>query len=345
MAKAKDATPEMEEDILSNIPGLDDEEGVVGEENEDIGGELDDGRPLQRTQEELEPDPDDKGKKPVKGQEQELDPNDPRNKQPRYDAKGNVVDAKGNIIAAGGRERRLDEQNKRLKSLVTDGQAQVVKLRGEMGQIAFLNGIPQKYGLTNDEVALGLDMVALFRQDPEKVVTTILAEAASRGVDLNKILGRQGGIDTQAITRMLDQRLAPLQRQETEQRRNAEVEVEANRRYNSFLASYPDAETHQSAIAKLMADKNVGEETAYFMLREFAARNGMDFNSDLGQQIVARSQGQRPNGQQQRQPGQRPMVRGSNLQRQVETRQVAIASPDRSYASIVDEAINEAGIR
>lgn len=344
MATNRSSDPAAEKDILSTIPGMEDYVDVndtTGDDAaDDPNADVDDQSGRQQPIDDYQQGDDtgEPNKKP-QGDDQQQQP------QVRYDKQGNVVDARGNIIAPAGRARRLDEQNKRYKLLLDGQTAEMTKLKGQMGEMNFLNGQPQKLGLTNEEVAIGLDLVGMFKNGPqgiEQAVTMVLSEAAARGVDLNKILGKSSAIDTQAISRMLDQRLGPIQRQEQERQRNAAIETEATQRYNSFLASYPDAVHHQDAIAKLMSERGVPEAEAFMMIENFALRNRLDINQPLGPQIEAVMNG----GQQQRQqqPNQRPFANGRPVARQVVQRDTKVASPDRTFSSIVDEALAEAGI-
>ena len=195
-----------------------------------------------------------------------------------------------------------------------------------------------------------MDMMGMFKQNPAQLVQIVLAEAAARGVDLNRLLGSQiGAIQTNAISKMLDQRLKPLDDARQQNERHARAEQAAQDRYDRFLASYPDAELHQDAIANLMAEgKAQDEREGYYMVREFALRNGLDFSQPLGPQVAAKIQQQRTQGGKQpaNQQQRRPMVTGPSVpQRQMTQRETRIASPDRSYASIVEEAMNEAGLQ
>lgn len=349
MARMRNSDPVAEDELLKGVPGMENDDLVNNVDTDDQGDDQqDDGVDDQQQQQQRqevddtvdEPEIDPKTGKPV------VDPNDPANKQPaKYDAHGNVIDAKGNIIAPSGKYRRIEETSKRLKSLLDDSTKQVVQLRGQLAEREFLNGAPTKLGLTHEETAIGLDLFALFKRNPEEAVTTILAEAAARGVDLGKVLGNQNAVNTQAITAMLDRRLGPMDQERKQREQTTKIENEARERYNTFLTTYPDAETHQEAIATLMRDGKAKDETvAYFMLKEFATRNAFDFEQPLGPQIAAKMQN--PNGrrQQQRQQ-QRPMPDGRNVGRQATAKSTAIASPDRSFASIIDEVFAENGIR
>jgi hypothetical protein len=317
---------EVEDDVLDTVPGL--AEDVGAETGDDFDGvEADDPEPK------AEP-------RQAKGDPEQLQRED---QQVRYDQAGNVIDARGNIVAPAGRGRRLDEQNRRYKGLLDAKEKELQQARVAIAEAKYLNGAPQSLGLNADETAAALDMMALFKNNPGQLVQIVLAEAQAKGVDLNKLLGsNMGSVQTEAIKKMLDERLGPLDREfkarDAEQKLNSTV----MERYNTFLTKYPDADPHQDAIANLMRTQGINETEAYYRVREFALRNGLNFESPLGPQLaVIMQRGGQPRQQASR---RRPMINGrAPSNGQMTERKTEVASPDRSYASIIDEALQEAG--
>jgi hypothetical protein len=315
---------EVEDGMLDSVPGLAEDTG--GDEFDTVEGG------------------DEVGAEPQQ-QQTAQDPTDLRQQdegQVKYDQAGNVVDARGNIVAPAGRGRRLDEQNRRYRGLLEAKDRELQQLKATQGESQFLNGAPAKLGLNNDETAAALDMMALFKNNPAQLVQIVLAEASAKGVDLNKLLGQNiGAVQTDAIRKMLDDRLAPLDKINKERAENERVSSAVQTRYNTFLSNYPDADPHQDAIANLMRTQGLNEVESYFRVREFALRNGLDFNSPLGPQLaqVIQQRGQ----PQQQASRRRPIVNGRAPSNGMTERKTEVASPDRSYASIIDEALAESG--
>jgi hypothetical protein len=312
--------------MLDTVPGLEEDVGA-GDEFDNVQEADDTGEPQQQ-------------------QQQPQDPTQLRQQdegQVRYDQAGNVIDARGNIVAPAGRGRRLDEQNRRYRGLLDAKERELQQVRAQQSEANFLNGAPAKLGLNNDETAAALDMMALFKNNPAQLVQIVLAEASAKGVDLNKLLGSNiGAVQTDAIRKMLDDRLAPLDKINKERAENERVTQAVHTRYNTFLSKYPDADPHQDAIANLMRTQGLNEVEAYFRVREFALRNRLDFEQPLGPQLAAVMQrgGQQPGQQASR---RRPIVNGRTPSNGMTERRTEVASPDRSYASIIDEALQESG--
>jgi hypothetical protein len=320
---------DVEDNMLDTVPGMEqdtgDEFSGVDDSTPDEGGP-DGGSGSERQQ----PDP---------NQQRQAD-----DAQVRYDQAGNVIDARGNVIAPAGRGRRLDEQNRRYRGLLEAKEKELHQAQVAMAEAKYLNGAPSQLGLNADETAAALDMMALFKSNPSQLVQIVLAEASSKGVDLNKLLGSNiGTVQTDAIKKMLDERFAPLDKMSKERAQEAQLNQAVQTRYNTFLTKYPDADPHQDAIANLMRTQGLHETEAYFRVREFALRNGLNFDQPLGPQLAAIMQqgGQQPRQQASR---RRPIVNGRGPSNgQMTERRTEVASPDRSYASIVEEALAEAG--
>jgi hypothetical protein len=312
-----------EDAVLDNVPGLAEETGA--DEFEGVEEASDEG---------AQDDP-----------RQQVDPNQQRQQddgQVRYDQAGNVIDARGNIVAPAGRGRRLDEQNKRYRGLLEAKDRELHQLKVAQAEAKYLNGAPQSLGLNADETAAALDMMALFKSNPGQLVQIVLAEASAKGIDLNKLLGsNMGSVQTEAIKKMLDERLGPLDKMNKQREEDTRINTAVTHRYNTFLTKYPDAEPHQDAIANLMRTQGLHETEAYFRVREFALRNGLDFDQPLGPQLAAiMQQGGQPRQQASR---RRPIVNGRTPSNGMTERKSEVASPERSYASIIDEALIEAG--
>jgi len=325
---------EVENDLLGEIPGYEADDTAAAEP--DVEGDEAEEATIESgvTPSETETDP----TQQMRDEQQEI----------RYDQAGNVIDSRGNVIAPAGRARRLDEQNKRYKGMLDKERQSVTKLRQDIASQNFLNGAPKRLGLNYDETAAALDMMRQFKDNPAQFAQIILAEVAARGVDLNRLLGQNmGTVQTEAIKKMLDERLRPLDernRREAEVSKTNQVVLE---RYNAFIERYPEAEPHQDAIAELMRTEQAADEReGYFMVREFALRNGLDFSQPLGPQVVQKIQQHRQPATRQQQPNgnsPRPMVSGRIPDNNMTQRETRIASPDRSYASIIEEAMSEAG--
>lgn len=267
----------------------------------------------------------------------------------RGDKDGNLVDGSGNIIAKAGKERRLWEDNNRLRHVeIPKLSRQLAEVQGQLNNTTALNGLPQQLGLSPEQAVQGMRMIASYMNNPIATLKLILTEAKAAGHNLEQ-LGLGGGtLDHLALGRMIDDRLKPILDDRASAQENADIERKAQEQYDAFMTTFPDASLHEDAIANLMnSNPSLTPEAAYYKLKNYVLENGLDWGQPLRPQVEARQQ-----GAQQQQPQntpatpQAPMnVRGS--QQQVPNKPVndsaAVADVDASYRDIVRSTLQEHG--
>lgn len=269
------------------------------------------------------------------------------------DKRGNIVDEQGRIVARAGMERRLHDTAQKARQENLQLRTELDRYRQIAERNQALDGLPARYGLSNEDVAQTLGMMAEFKTNPVGVVQRLIAETIKNGHDLSDIVGEEakGFIQTTAIQRMLEERLGPLERQEQQQRQQQQVSQEIERSFNNFTTKYPNATLHEGALVKIMQQSaepgehpSVSAERAYLILENWCARNGFDVNYPLKPQVEERmaqhqnrQQGARgEDTQQPRRP--RPMPQGRTQEREV-TDQHEVADATATWDEIVRAAM------
>jgi hypothetical protein len=264
------------------------------------------------------------------------------------DERGNIVDEHGVILAAAGKARRTYEENGRLKETNRTLAEKAASTELQLREVNYLNGVPAKFGLSNDEVATALDYAGrMKRGDLLGVAKDILAQIAAAGHNVSDLLGKDVGdsIDMKAVTALLDRRLGPITQQREQQTQDNESMVAARAAYNDFLENNENADVHEDAIARLAKTDGISPQAAYNRLYKFAVDNGLDFNEPLGPQVLARreQQQQQDNGNQNRQqqqqqrplPGKNAQTRADGVQPQVPQ----YANADDDWGTIIGRAM------
>jgi hypothetical protein len=214
----------------------------------------------------------------------------------KSDAKGNLINERGHVIATAGRERRYFERAQKASNTVNqqsqyirDLETRTRELESVQNSNTALNGLPQQLGLNGTEAELGLKLIKSYKTDPIGTIKYILTEAAASGHNINDLIGRDGGIDMNAIGRMIDQRLQPVTEQYSQQQAMEQAKQEAQRQINQFYAKYPDAPTHEDVIGKMLqSDPTLSLEGAYAQLLRVAQVHGLDFSQPLRPQLEAK---------------------------------------------------------
>jgi hypothetical protein len=292
------------------------------------------------------------------GSDKGAPPQDGKQGQPsanKVDAKGNIVDDKGNIIAAAGVERRQYERAQRQQSYISQLETQLTEERNKRADIVALNGAPEKLGLDARETELGLQAIASFKKDPVATARWMLQETMRLGYSVKDIIGTdaagQGGsgsLDLQAIKSMINDAVGPMLQDRTAQQRELEAREQAQREYDAFVSKHEYADTHEDVLANMLADnRSLTPEVAYWQLREYAAKNGLDFTKPLRAQVEARERAQERPGNaapqaQTQQPQMAPMPNGSSPSQDMRTGP-QMASPDDTWDQILQQSLAEAG--
>lgn len=277
--------------------------------------------------------------------------------KPRTDDKGNLIDKDGKILAMAGAERRHYERAQQQQTYIKRLEGDIDALRKSDAYAKALNEVPQKLGLSLSEAEMGLQAIASFKKDPVATARWMLQETMRQGYNLQQIVGADakgqingGSLDLQAVRSMISEAVQPLVGDRQAQQRHTEAEVAAQREYEGFIAKHEHATVHDDVLANMMrSDPNLSPEVAYWQLREYAAKRGLDFSQPLRAQVQAQEQGgQRTNGHAQPRPNapqqqHQPMPNGS-APTQAMQQGPNMANPDEAWDVIVRQSLAEAGL-
>lgn len=265
------------------------------------------------------------------------------------DAEGNIVSRDGRIMAAKGEPARhwfnLSKQAAQVPVYQRQAEALNGQIAGMQSLVAAakeLNELPQRLGISKEDYNTGVQLIASWNRDPLTVCRDMVARTMARGFNATDILGNEAGnaIEMSALRQMVNEATAGQRQREQETQTETENRRNAEANYNAFMARYPDAHTHQSAIATLMREQRITATEAYHELRYFALENQLDFGQPLGPQLAARQRAQQP---QQRDPTYRaPMVNGNGGGRRDHlTNEPALADPSSSWGDILNSVMRQ----
>lgn len=265
------------------------------------------------------------------------------------DQNGNIVDPRtGQVLARAGSERRMFERGVRQAAELDRVSTELNTTRQNLERVQYLNELPRKLQLGTEEVEAGLGIVAEFKKNPVEAARKVVELAVSMGHNVSDILGKSAGdaIEMKALTRMIDEKLAPVLAPIQQQRQTTEATRQAQRQLNEFVDQHEYADVHLPAIDKLIgANPRLSPQQAYYEMRSFAQKYGLDFSRPLQPQIAAvqrQMQGERGQGQQRpvqygqapRQPA-RPMPNGSSGQAARSTADTDFAPASSDWADII----------
>lgn len=257
------------------------------------------------------------------------------------DAQGNIVDPRdGTIIARAGSERRLFEKNMRADASLGQVQTENKQLKEQIAHQQFLDGIPRKYQLNNEEVQTALAMAAVYKQNPIEAARNMVEMVLALGHNVTDILGKDAGnaLEMGAVRQMIDERFQPLTDHAKKAQEAEEQQKNVERQLNEFVTTYEHSDMHLAVLDRMMGDNpDLSPEKAYYELKLFCANKGFDFSKPLKPQLEARVQQARS----QQQPARR---RGLPNGRQATVSQRDVgdtvqADPHQSWADIIKSSM------
>lgn len=301
---------------------------------QDQGADPDAGRKKQK-------DDGKKGKQSSKGEKAtEQDQLRPLGDGTFANAKGDIVDQSGKLIAQNGFAARMYHNNRRLKAQLDERTQQLSEISRAVGEVQALARSIQSAGLSNDEVAQAMDMASrMKRGDVIGVAKDVLAIIAARGYNVTDLLGSEVGdsLELRAMKQMLDERLAPITREDQARQQREEAARRGKMEYDRFIAANDYAEVHANDIVQVMQREGVNAQTAYNRLLQFASVNRLDFSKPLAPQVHERMNAAKNNGGQQQNRQQKPMPNGASTRYTGAVPTVPLASADDDWGTIISE--------
>jgi hypothetical protein len=227
----------------------------------------------------------------------------------RDDGKGNLVDAAGNVVVPAGGERRYYTEAMNARRTVNDLSTKLNTATSQLQAFDKVFGFAKEAGLTTAHIEQGAKLIAAFNRAPQEAIEFLIAQAKANGVEFKLDGEAASRIDTAAIGRMVDGKLAPLVGDRDAQAAAIAARDNAANAINQFAAEFPEALMHETHLAKLIdaassQGQQLGLTEAWLKLENWMLRNGFDPSKDLDAQLAAAAKGGdgKQNGNGTRQP-------------------------------------------
>tara|TARA_Y100000310_G_scaffold283720_1_gene305925 strand:- start:3245 stop:4228 length:984 start_codon:yes stop_codon:yes gene_type:complete len=247
-----------------------------------------------------------------------------------------LVDRGGNVVAAGGKERRFYENAQRFKNEAETLQRQVTNLTAKVEAYEGTANLGTTYSLTPEEVIGGAQLMSAFKQDPVETIKYMLTQAQANGYNID---GVGDGTNVAAISKMINDAVAPLTADKAAADQLVQDEAAARQQHADFMAKYPDAAIHQGAISQLLdRDNSLSPEAAYYKLQNFYLQKGWNWNKSLESY---QAEADKP-ATDSNEDTQSSLPNGSTSADDV-TDTAQVASVDTDMDDIIKESMREAG--
>lgn len=251
-------------------------------------------------------------------------------------------------VVRGGQERRFFEQRNVAREQAKALETRLDSIQRERNEFEqkfkdLESTVSNLHGADPVKVKIGLNIVNDLQRDPQGTMQKLLAEVIAQGYTIE---GIGAGIDTAAITRLIEERLPA--KGATEEVSIEKITADATAEANQFFASYPDAKPHDELLARMLGDNpGLDLQSAYFQLKGAFAEKGFDWSRSLEDNVKATS-GQTNNENKTADttnPNNKPLPNGNNGNgTDVVVNRGNISHESEDTGDIVKQAMREAGM-
>ena len=196
----------------------------------------------------------------------------------------------------------------------------------------------QNYGINPQEAQIGFQLASSWKTDPGGTIQKLLTYAASKGIKVEGAPQQQ--VTRDMLSSLIEEKLAPVLQRTRQEEQQQQHQLDAQRQATEFLTEYPDAVTHQDAIATVMRQHNLTPQRAYVELMKYANAQGLDWSQPLAPQLRARTANPNTNSA----PARNAYSPGVREVDSLPTREVNLPGDDTSYRNIVNSVLSEFGV-
>jgi hypothetical protein len=336
-----------DDDILANVPGLDDEgdngQDTSGDQQDNASGFQTDSSSDQRREQQgnrEQQQTDDNGRivKRTDGLVERQSAADPRRRD--------LVDpVTGQVVAQGGIERRIYEQSKRHERDVTTLRRENEQLKAQANGYQQANSLATQLGLSAEAQSTALRVMSDFTKDPVRTIEYLIAEVKGKGYNIPSLNGQGQATDLEAFAKLMDSRLAPIMQERQQSQQVQQANVRAKAELDNFLDQAPDARANLDILAEMLnGDQALNLNSAYIRFLTWCSANQLDPTQHVGPQLQARQeQAQTPPATQPRQARPVPGNRNMNGNSAIPVGSRAVHDENSEWSNIINDSMLEAG--
>lgn len=253
----------------------------------------------------------------------------------------------GEVVAHGGVERRYFETAQKLHR---DNNALTQRLTAAEANANHADAIVtlgKTLNLQASDQTAALNLMSQFLKDPVKMLEALVVEVKSKGYEIPFLAsGITPGMDTAAIQRMIDARMAPITQTKVDQVQLQERQTNAKATLDKFLDENPEGEHNLGVLAQMMtSEPGLTIQSAHVKLIKWCAVNGYDFSQPLQPQVQARQTTQPATTPAQTPPRSNspPLPNGRTTNGAVPVENAAKFDENSRWEDIIRHASKEAG--
>jgi hypothetical protein len=174
-------------------------------------------------------------------------------------------------------------------------------LKQQIDTHTYLDGVPKKFNLDTNDVQSALALAAVYKQNPVEAARNMVEMVLALGHNVTDILGTDAGnaLEMGAVRQMIQEHLAPVVKPVEQQQNHDRRMQAAERELEKFVSEHEHSDLHLTVIDRMLGENDtLTPEKAYYELKLFCARKGLDFTQPLQPQFAAAMQRQNGGTQQ-----------------------------------------------
>jgi hypothetical protein len=250
----------------------------------------------------------------------------------------------GEVVANHGLQRRLFETSQKVERENNALKTRVAGLENALRQSNEVIQEAARLGVAPQDQMIAIRVMSDFMRDPVRTLQALVEEVKSKGYPIPFLTeGVSQGMDMNALSRMIDAKLAPITQREQMSQQQQQARQQANRDLDAFLEENQEAHANLDVLGEMLqAQPGLPLPSAYTKMIRWAHENGLDWTQPLKPQIVALRQQAAVTPQQDTRP-----LPGRSVNRQTAQRMNGAGSGQQfsesaSWADIIRSAIEEA---
>ena len=250
----------------------------------------------------------------------------------------------GEVIANHGLQRRLFETSQKVERENQSLKNRVQGLENALRQSTEVIQEAARLGVAPQDQMIAIRVMSDFMRDPVRTLQALVEEVKSKGYPipfLNE--GVSQGMDMNALSRMIDAKLAPMMQREQVTQQQQQARQQANRDLEVFLEENQEANSNLDVLSEMLqAQPGLPLTVAYTKMIRWAHENGLDWTQPLKQQIVALRQQAAVPPQQEQRPLPGRSVNRQHAQRMNGAGAGTQFNESASWSDIIRSAMDEA---
>jgi hypothetical protein len=179
-------------------------------------------------------------------------------------------------------DKLKSDNDKFIKEFIPKFQEDYNRIVKENQSFGNIKQVCEQNGINNEQMLIGVNFIKEYMSNPVQTVKKMLTDLENRGYDINNLDGEVN--DKKRIEDIIEERIKPFKEEREKRLQYEQRRTEMQKQVQEFYNNYEHSQIHTNEIVQL--GKRIGGDyvSAYYKLREYYVKNGLDFSKGLSEQ-------------------------------------------------------------